>query len=1174
MELHNLNVILYLIPIAISWLITFGLSLLAFKRKGVPGSLPFAILLLLESEWIGGYIIGLLSPNLDSKIFWENIQYFGTLLSPIMMLLFAHKYTDQKSLNNWRLWVGLSVPALIVIILSFTNPWHNLALLNQRLIQGEPFDIYLYDFGIPVYAVLIYCYLLMFSAMYLLINHFFQQVGIQRRQTGFILAGFIIPVIGSLTIFLDFPFLPQRDISPYYFALANLFIAYGLFKVGIFEIVPIGRNLVVSNMKDGLLIVDVTGHLVDINDSARTLMGLSDLVVNGQLINNLHGKWGEYLQIEPNREANYSKEIQLISNGLPQNYEIVVTRIINNSGQFVGHMIIIRDINERKLLEDERRHGQDLLESRVNERTAELVKVNLRLNEEVEQRRIAEQEKENQRSEMEILYSLTVELASMPFEADLEGVVTTRLKQLTGAYIASISEYNPEKKQLELRYFKTESNAISEANRLLKRNISGLTFPVSDTMYKEMVNSVIGYKHNLSEVTFGSIPPSIGKILQNLFNLELFIGMAIQHEGVLIGSLMLIMQKDQAIPSKWLVSALANVLSIVYRRRQAEKERLYSENRFRNLTEMLPQAVYECDLSGFLTYTNRKGLEMFGFNHIEPGQNVTSLIVESQREQVRQKIRGIIDGKTDSQTEYLAQRKDRSTFPVIIYSTPIIQGNTMVGLRGLVVDITEIKLAEEALQESQSMLNAIVDSTSDLIWSVAPESYNLLTFNQGFKNYFLHNCSIQIVLGMGPEEILPEQDFIQSWSGFYRRALEEGAYSTEDFIFNGSAIFQLSFNLLKREGKVLGISVFAKNISESKQRERELQAIATLSSALRTAPTRTEMLPVIVEQVVNLIGCETVSIEIIDQETSDTVIEAAFGLWESLIGTRQKKGTGKNAIISKTQQIFITNDLENDPNIIYPTWSNIGIRGSAGAPLIAQDQLIGFIWIGLSKEITDTEIKLLSAISDITANAILRSSMHEQSLKAASDLVVAYDTTLEGWANALELREHETAGHSKRVVQFTVNLAKKFGICQEDTVHVQRGALLHDIGKMGIPDYILLKPGPLNEDEWQIMRQHPVYAKNLLSKIPYLVPALIIPYYHHERWDGSGYPLGLKKDEIPIEARIFSVVDVWDALSSDRPYRPAWTEEAIIQYMKDQAGKQFDPDVVSLFLPLIEENNK
>ncbi|MEM3489347.1 MAG: HD domain-containing phosphohydrolase, partial [Nitrososphaerota archaeon] len=187
------------------------------------------------------------------------------------------------------------------------------------------------------------------------------------------------------------------------------------------------------------------------------------------------------------------------------------------------------------------------------------------------------------------------------------------------------------------------------------------------------------------------------------------------------------------------------------------------------------------------------------------------------------------------------------------------------------------------------------------------------------------------------------------------------------------------------------------------------------------------------------------------------------------------------------------------------------------------------------------------------------------------DLLESYDATIEGWSRALDLRDKETEGHTRRVTEMTVKLAIAAGMREEEIQHVRRGALLHDIGKMGIPDQILLKPDKLTEEEWVIMRQHPVYAFELLSPIAYLRPALDIPYCHHEKWDGSGYPRGLKGEQIPVAARLFAVVDVWDALLSDRPYRPRWPRDKVIEYIKMQSGKHFDPLAVELFLGLINK---
>jgi putative nucleotidyltransferase with HDIG domain len=184
------------------------------------------------------------------------------------------------------------------------------------------------------------------------------------------------------------------------------------------------------------------------------------------------------------------------------------------------------------------------------------------------------------------------------------------------------------------------------------------------------------------------------------------------------------------------------------------------------------------------------------------------------------------------------------------------------------------------------------------------------------------------------------------------------------------------------------------------------------------------------------------------------------------------------------------------------------------------------------------------------------------------ELKLAYDATIEGWSRALDLRDKETEGHTLRVTEMTVRLAEKLGMNDNDKLNLRRGALLHDIGKMGVPDVILLKPGPLNEDEWKIMRQHPVYAYEMLKPIDYLRPAIEIPYCHHEKWDSSGYPRGLRGESIPRAARIFAVIDVYDALIVDRPYRAAWPREKVLTYIQEQAGQHFDPAVVEAFLQL------
>jgi len=198
----------------------------------------------------------------------------------------------------------------------------------------------------------------------------------------------------------------------------------------------------------------------------------------------------------------------------------------------------------------------------------------------------------------------------------------------------------------------------------------------------------------------------------------------------------------------------------------------------------------------------------------------------------------------------------------------------------------------------------------------------------------------------------------------------------------------------------------------------------------------------------------------------------------------------------------------------------------------------------------------------------------EKLQKANKRLSDAYEATIEGWSHAMDLRDRETEGHSRRVTELSINLARAMGMSEEDIVHLRHGALLHDMGKIGIPDAILHKTNELTVEEWKIMHEHPKFAYDMLNSIEYLREALEIPYFHHEKWDGTGYPQGLKGEQIPLAARIFAVADVWDALTSNRPYRPAWSSEAALNYIREQSGHHFDPQVVELFFKVIEHQDE
>jgi len=228
-----------------------------------------------------------------------------------------------------------------------------------------------------------------------------------------------------------------------------------------------------------------------------------------------------------------------------------------------------------------------------------------------------------------------------------------------------------------------------------------------------------------------------------------------------------------------------------------------------------------------------------------------------------------------------------------------------------------------------------------------------------------------------------------------------------------------------------------------------------------------------------------------------------------------------------------------------------------------------YVWIETTAHLFFDELSEQQEFQASSRNITERKEAEEKLQRAHNDLQEAYDKTIEGWVLALDLRDRETEGHTQRVTSMTEKLARILGYAGEEITHIRRGALLHDMGKMGIPDEILQKPGPLTDDEWVIMRKHPEMAYQMLSQIKYLKEAITIPYYHHERWDGSGYPHKLKGEDIPLQARMFAVVDVWDALSSDRPYRKKMPYKEVVDYLQKESGRLFDPQVINKFIPLI-----
>jgi GAF domain-containing protein len=364
--------------------------------------------------------------------------------------------------------------------------------------------------------------------------------------------------------------------------------------------------------------------------------------------------------------------------------------------------------------------------------------------------------------------------------------------------------------------------------------------------------------------------------------------------------------------------------------------------------------------------------------------------------------------------------------------------------------------------------------------------------------------------------------------------------------------------------------------AQTEQRLRRLTALRTLDMAISVNVDLNKTINILLDQAITHLGVDAADVLLFNPDLNSLEYVAGRGFRsDSFASTSLQLGQGLAGRAVLERKIVKFQDWREEPGLgdlpsLTASFETENFISYYGLPLIVKEQVKGVLEVFHRSPLkADPEwLDFLATLAGQVAMAIDDAQLFSSLQRSNSELAQAYTTTLEGWSRALDLKDKETEGHTQRVAAMTIQLAQILGISEAEIVHIRRGALLHDIGKMGIPDDILLKPGALSEEEWLIMRKHPTYAYEMLAPIEYLRLSLDIPYCHHEKWDGTGYPQGLKAENIPLAARLFAVVDVWDALISDRPYRSAWSREKALAYIAAQSGKYFDPRVVEAFLKI------
>jgi putative nucleotidyltransferase with HDIG domain len=380
------------------------------------------------------------------------------------------------------------------------------------------------------------------------------------------------------------------------------------------------------------------------------------------------------------------------------------------------------------------------------------------------------------------------------------------------------------------------------------------------------------------------------------------------------------------------------------------------------------------------------------------------------------------------------------------------------------------------------------------------------------------------------------------------------------------------------------LNAFDSEFAQIAEERDGLITLAEIGESLTSALDSNAILEKVLDSIIRLAKAERCFLMLL---TSDGSTHVQIGRnWKHETLSPEEQAISKTIVneVIENQQAVLTTNAEKDPRFdAQESVMNYKLRSVMCVPMIYQKSLLGVIYADhrlRTEQFSLAKIDLLSKFANQAAIALRNATLYENlqqthmKLKIAhNELEEAYDTTLEGWAKALELRDQATEEHTKRVFTLVVQLAERMGIPAEELVQIRRGSILHDIGKMGIPDEVLSKPGALTDEEVEIMRQHPLLAVKMLSRIKFLSGALEIPMFHHERWDGDGYPHGLKGEEIPLSARVFAVIDVWDAMTSERPYRKALSQKEAIEHIQEGAGTHFDPKVVKTFVEMVKEND-
>ncbi len=631
------------------------------------------------------------------------------------------------------------------------------------------------------------------------------------------------------------------------------------------------------------------------------------------------------------------------------------------------------------------------------------------------------------------------------------------------------------------------------------------------------------------------------------------------------------------------IERIQNILgqiSAIFARRRLEEEFIRLNEQQAMILNSAAEGIIGMDMEGRHIFVNPAASAMLGYAVAElQGKNNHTLYHRPHIANGNFDVHDCVfytstfDSNVSAQREYetVFRRKDGTDFPVTFTSSKIIENGQDVGVVVAFRDMTEQLESTRTL----ARLGQVVEQVQASV-GITDLDANLIYVNPFFEK--VSGYSKDELLGQNPRILksgYQDEMFYKTmwdtivagknWHGKFVNRKKNGEIYYEDSIIFPVKTERdevINYATVKRE-----ITAEVKAQHEVERQFARLEILHRIDAAILASTDLSLTLDVLLSEAMRELDVDAIDLLLFNPDTQSFSCISRLGFrTNALEHTNLRMGEGLAGQAALTRKMLSVTDLreiqENAPQLIKE-----GFLSYYGVPLIARGEVKGVLEIFQRSEFTpdDGWINFLTAIARQAAIAIESAQLLEGLHNKNRELQLAYEATLEGWVRGLEIHDLETEGHSRRVVDMTLRLARRMGYPEDEMEDLRRGALLHDIGKLGVPTSILNKKGPLTAEERALIEQHTNYAHTMLSDIPYLRPALDIPYSHHERWDGTGYPQGLKGTDIPLSARIFAVIDVYDALIFDRPYRKAWDREEVLEHLRKGAGTHFDPQVVDAF---------